>query len=102
MQYGADHAACDGFRRGGAGRSRCGNARVQLRDGLHRGGHERRLPICGAEGAAPEACGKYVSPAEAAEAEPEPEQQPEEEPEQPEGQPEKEPEPPAQALAPAV
>ena len=59
-------------------------------------------PICGAEGAAPEACGKYVSPAEAAEAEPEPEQQPEEEPEQPEGQPEKEPEPPAQALAPAV
>lgn len=48
-------------------------------------------PICGAEGAAPEACGKYVSPAEAAEAEPEPEQQPEEEPE-----------PPAQALAPAV
>ena len=51
-------------------------------------------PICGAEGAAPEACGKYVSPAEAAEAEPEPEQ--------PEEQPEKEPEPPAQALAPAV
>lgn len=59
-------------------------------------------PICGAEGAAPEACGKYVSPAEAAEAEPEPEQQPEEEPEQPEEQPEKEPEPTVQALAPAV
>ena len=59
-------------------------------------------PICGAEGAALEACPKYVPAAEAAEAEPEPEQQPEEEPEQPEGQPEKEPEPPAQALAPAV
>lgn len=59
-------------------------------------------PICGAEGAALEACQKYVPAAKAAEAEPEPEQQPEEEPEQPEGQPEKEPEPPAQALAPAV
>ena len=59
-------------------------------------------PICGAEGAALEACPKYVPAAKAAEAEPEPEQQPEEEPEQPEGQPEKEPEPPAQALAPAV
>ena len=44
MQYGADHAACDGFRRRGAGCSCCGNARVQLRDGLHGGGHERRLP----------------------------------------------------------
>ena len=59
-------------------------------------------PVCGAEGAALEACQKYVPAAEAAEAEPEPEQQPEEEPEQPEGQPEKEPEPTAQALAPAV
>ena len=61
-------------------------------------------PVCGAEGAAPEACGKYVPATEAAEdePEPEPEQQPEEEPEQPEGQPEEEPEPPVQALAPAV
>ena len=48
-------------------------------------------PVCGAEGASLEACGKYVPAAEAAEAEPEPEQQPEEEPE-----------PTAQALAPAV
>ena len=53
-------------------------------------------PVCGAEGAAPEACEKYVPATEAAEDKPEPE------PEQPEGQPEKEPEPPAQALAPAV
>ena len=45
-------------------------------------------PVCGAEGASPEACQKDVP---AAEAEPEPEQQPE-----------KEPEPTAQALAPAV
>ena len=59
-------------------------------------------PVCGAEGAAPEACEKYVPATEAAEDEPEPEQQPEEEPEQPEGQPEKEPEPTVQALAPAV
>ena len=59
-------------------------------------------PVCGAEGAAPEACEKYVPATEAAEDEPEPEQQPEEEPEQPEGQPEKEPEPPVQAPAPAV
>lgn len=53
-------------------------------------------PVCGAEGAAPEACEKYVPATEAAEDEPEPE------PEQPEGQPEKEPEPPVQAPAPAV
>lgn len=59
-------------------------------------------PVCGAEGAAPEACEKYVPATEAAEDEPEPEQQPEEEPEQPEEQPEEEPEPPVQALAPAV
>lgn len=48
-------------------------------------------PVCGAEGASLEACGKYVPAAEAAEAKPEPEQQPE-----------KEPEPTVQALAPAV
>ena len=62
-------------------------------------------PVCGAEGAALEACQKYVPAAEAAEeaeAEPEPEQQPEEEPEQPEEQPEKEPEPTVQEPAPAV
>ena len=52
-------------------------------------------PVCGAEGAALEACQKVVPAAEAAEAEQEPEQQPEE-------QPEKEPEPPAQEPAPAV
>ena len=52
-------------------------------------------PVCGAEGAAPEACEKYVPATEAAEDEPEPEQQPE-------GQPEEEPEPPVQAPAPAV
>lgn len=52
-------------------------------------------PVCGAEGAALEACEKYVPATEAAEDEPEPEQQPEE-------QPEKEPEPTVQAPAPAV
>ena len=54
-------------------------------------------PVCGAEGAAPEACEKYVPATEAAEDEPEPEPE-----QQPEGQPEKEPEPPVQAPAPAV
>ena len=51
-------------------------------------------PVCGAEGAALEACQKYVPEAEAAEEE--------QEPEQPEGQPEEEPEPTAQEPAPAV
>lgn len=54
-------------------------------------------PVCGAEGAAPEACEKYVPATEAAEDEPEPEPE-----QQPEGQAEKEPEPPVQAPAPAV
>ena len=54
-------------------------------------------PVCGAEGAAPEACEKYVPATEAAEDEPEPEPE-----QQPEGQPEEEPEPPVQAPAPAV
>lgn len=45
-------------------------------------------PVCGAEGAAPEACEKYVPATEAAEDEPEPEPE-----QQPEEQPEKEPEP---------
>ncbi len=54
-------------------------------------------PVCGAEGAAPEACEKYVPATEAAEDEPEPEPE-----QQPEEQPEKEPEPTVQAPAPAV